>query len=306
MTTVNSGPRPEELMTQGFSAYQNGRAEDAERAFAAAVKQDPTLGDGWYYLGLLAYARKDWLEAETNLRRAITLGASVVNAQHYLGLLPGAKPPSDGATPPELDLTTSPYGLYEALSRSTDPLLRQPLELIDALRMTRHASVTAFLHRFLGAAGVAFLAGYVIAQGRQSLRYAGETSDRATATVLGITGLALAIAAVAWIWIALVALTTRYVIDRGRLQITTGVLNRRTRNLELYRVTDVVLVRTLIQRLTGDGALHLHAIRVGAEKEEVFDLTGVARTGELEVVFQQLLNLIFALRANPYCRGIIS
>ena len=326
VTRLDPGPRPEEPVQRGTAAYRAGDSAAALQAFTEAVERDPNLGTAWFYLGLLAYAREDWPEAEHALRRAITLGASVPNARHYLGLIPGAVPapeppapatapataPADAAPAPgdpaadAIDLTTSPYGLYEALSRATDPLLRQPLPLIDALRMTRRASPTAFLHRFLGATALALLGAYVIAQGRQSLRFAGDTSDRATATGLGVAGLALALMAAGWIWVALVAFTTRYVIDRGRLQITSGVFNRHTRNLELYRVTDVTLVRTLTQRLTGDGSLHLVALGSGTQKEETFELTGLARADELEVIFQQLLNLVFALRANSYARGIIS
>ena len=50
---------------------------------------------------------------------------------------------------------------------------------------------------------------------------------------------------------------TRYRITDQRLQITTGVFSRTTKNLELYRVKDVRLHRSFLQRMVDIGTIEL-------------------------------------------------
>ncbi len=50
----------------------------------------------------------------------------------------------------------------------------------------------------------------------------------------------------------------RYEIGSDRILVTTGWLNRRTEELELYRVRDLTLEEPFFQRLFGAGTLILH------------------------------------------------
>ena len=50
----------------------------------------------------------------------------------------------------------------------------------------------------------------------------------------------------------------RYEIGSERILVTTGWLSRRTEELELYRVRDLVLEEPFFQRLFGAGTLILH------------------------------------------------
>lgn len=59
------------------------------------------------------------------------------------------------------------------------------------------------------------------------------------------------------IWQWLVVRNTRYVLTDQRLRKTTGVLNRSTDDLELYRVKDSRLTQSLWQRMVGLGDIEL-------------------------------------------------
>lgn len=50
---------------------------------------------------------------------------------------------------------------------------------------------------------------------------------------------------------------TRYAVTNQRLRKSTGILNRRHDDLELYRVKDITLDEPLLQRLVGLGTLTL-------------------------------------------------
>lgn len=68
------------------------------------------------------------------------------------------------------------------------------------------------------------------------------------------------------LWVAVVALalgrwlvrrSTHYVVTSQRLRITTGVLTTETEDVELRRVRDTTVQRTLYQRMTGLGDVRL-------------------------------------------------
>ena len=50
---------------------------------------------------------------------------------------------------------------------------------------------------------------------------------------------------------------TRYALDRERFYMDTGFFNTRFDEVRLYRITDVVLTRSLGQRIFGTGTLHV-------------------------------------------------
>jgi uncharacterized membrane protein YdbT with pleckstrin-like domain len=73
----------------------------------------------------------------------------------------------------------------------------------------------------------------------------------------------------AWLWVlagvALVAMLIQWLVIRcrvyevttERLRLTTGILTRRTDEMELYRVQDVTLIEPLTARLLGLGTIRL-------------------------------------------------
>jgi uncharacterized membrane protein YdbT with pleckstrin-like domain len=90
--------------------------------------------------------------------------------------------------------------------------------------------------------------------------------------------LALPLAWALWRW--LVVRFTNYELTSERLRLATGVLNRRTEELELYRVKDSTLEQPILLRIFGlsnvvirssdptHPSIALHAIRRGAEVRE--------------------------------------
>jgi hypothetical protein len=132
----------------------------------------------------------------------------------------------------------------------------------------------------------------------------------------GLTILAAIAIAVTAIGVARVK-TMRITIARGRLQIRKGILARRVSNIELWRVRNVELDRTLANRLTGDGGIVVEltgtatangrrrARRRNPQQGEIITLVGLTHGQRLDDAYQQLLNLVFLLRGNPVVKGII-
>jgi hypothetical protein len=113
--------------------------------------------------------------------------------------------------------------------------------------------------------------------------------------------------------------TMRITVDRGRLQIRKGIFARRVSNIELWRVRNIELDRTLANRLTGDGAIVVELTGTATtsgrrrarrrnhnpQQGEIIHLVGLTYGQRLDDAYQQLLNLVFLLRGNPVVKGII-
>jgi hypothetical protein len=92
-------------------------------------------------------------------------------------------------------------------------------------------------------------------------------------------------------------LSTRYDIERGRIRITRGLFEQTITSKELYRILDVRLRRSLINRLTRDGVL---TVKIANEPDLV--LVGLAKWPELKVIQRKLLDIVDLLRKNPYVK----
>ena len=70
--TTRAGAQPDAsfLYYRGLAEFKTGKAADAERSFNAAVKADPKNARALYYLGRLAFERKDFDGAIAMLNRA--------------------------------------------------------------------------------------------------------------------------------------------------------------------------------------------------------------------------------------------
>ena len=70
--TTRAGAQPDAsfLYYRGLAEFKTGKAADAERSFSAAVKADPKNSRALYYLGRLAFERKDFDAAIAMLNRA--------------------------------------------------------------------------------------------------------------------------------------------------------------------------------------------------------------------------------------------
>ncbi len=121
------------------------------------------------------------------------------------------------------------------------------------------------------------------------------------AIVLGFAGAVLWWLFVWWIlWAVVRSWTTQVVIDKGRLQVSWGLLGRHRSNLELWRIQSLELHRGLINRMTGTGYF-----RVETHDKATYLIPGPEEGKKLDQLFQELLDLVYLLRANPIIKGII-
>jgi tetratricopeptide (TPR) repeat protein len=68
------------LYSRGLAEVKLNKVADAERSFAAAVKADPKHAYSLYYLGYLAYNRREWDAAINSLNRATASDPRLSNA----------------------------------------------------------------------------------------------------------------------------------------------------------------------------------------------------------------------------------
>ncbi|MDX1952419.1 MAG: PH domain-containing protein [Verrucomicrobiota bacterium] len=69
-----------------------------------------------------------------------------------------------------------------------------------------------------------------------------------------------AIASLLFVGVLLSVKSTQYELTTERLRITTGILTKRTEEMELYRVRDATLVQPFLLRLFGKGNIEIIAV----------------------------------------------
>ena len=80
--TSRPGAQPDAVMLyyRGLAEYRTGKPADAERSFNAAVKADPKNTAALFYLGRIAFERKDYDAAVASLNRATASDARLAEA----------------------------------------------------------------------------------------------------------------------------------------------------------------------------------------------------------------------------------
>ncbi len=104
----------------------------------------------------------------------------------------------------------------------------------------------------------------------------------------------------ALIWCSLQSSLTTVAIDRGRLVVTSGVLVRTVRCLELFRITGIEFKRGVIHQCTNTGYYVIHT-----PNEPPLIVPGPGEAKSLITLHHRLLDLVFLLRANGNIKGII-
>ncbi|HYE12936.1 MAG TPA: tetratricopeptide repeat protein [Pyrinomonadaceae bacterium] len=109
-------PRAGLLYLRGLAEVKTGRAADAERSFAAALRADPKDKGSLYYLGQMAFQKGDYTTAVNMFNRATLVDPKLVQAWQLLthAYLRRAQ----GATGPKADAD------YLAAVRASESLLR--------------------------------------------------------------------------------------------------------------------------------------------------------------------------------------
>jgi len=109
---------------------------------------------------------------------------------------------------------------------------------------------------------------------------------------------------------------TKIRVAQGRIQIEKGVFRKRRKNYDIWRILNIELEQSLVNRWTGDGTLALilsplasadrrHRGKKHSGAEQFVDVIGLAHGDDLEPTYQKLLSLTFDLRGNPVVKGII-
>ena len=189
------------------------------------------------------------------------------------------------------------YGVYALIRRDQSPLAKETLQLIDATRMRVHPRFSAFLGNVL----------------RPIVQYA----VLAIIALVIVNLLKVQVPLVVWPLLLVLPIvvivaklieikTTTITIEGGRMLVSKGVFSREEHNIELYRVLDIVLQRSFLNRLTGDGTLILTIEGIHGSRDPFrVPLPGLARIGELEELFKRLRSLVLLLRTGPWGKGLI-
>jgi hypothetical protein len=75
-----------ELLRDGVESYSNGDMENSEKSFRAALEQEPNSNVAYYYLGLIAYSKKDYTSADQLYQKSADLGINASLVNYALGV----------------------------------------------------------------------------------------------------------------------------------------------------------------------------------------------------------------------------
>lgn len=337
--TVTSAPSPAagvrgaDLLAEGRALLEQHRYDESRRVFLKATAFPEAAAEAHYGLGVLALSQGDNRLAQGYFREAIRSDPQHANALFQLGHIselnnasaeaidfyrqalsaqpthaaalarlrqlgggnagqapsPAVPAQPDAYQPVQGNLSGYQYGVYEFLLQDGSALSKQAVALMDALKTEVRPRFPAYVGRSLhGIIRPIFIVLLSIA----------------TAGLIPLIG---------YIRVR----CTRIRISQGRLQIEKGVFSKHLKNVDIWRVLNIELERTFINRMTGDGTLVLILSPLAAAdrhrrkrkkqpgSEQFVDVIGLAKGRRLEETYQQLLNLTFLLRGNPVVKGII-
>ncbi|MBX3463225.1 MAG: PH domain-containing protein [Planctomycetes bacterium] len=102
------------------------------------------------------------------------------------------------------------------------------------------------------------------------------------------------------LWRYLLVRTLRYELSSQRFRVTSGVLSRRTDDLELFRVKDTAFTQTLFQRLFGLGTI---AMATSDESSPRISIESIP-AGQGKELREQIRNLVEDLRDRKRVREV--
>jgi tetratricopeptide (TPR) repeat protein len=292
----------------GMALFAQDKLDEADRAFMQCLGLDPRHANALYQRGVICERRGDLNAALENYRAAVASNPAHVSGLRALERLsrsaapPAAAPqrryerddvPDVHAAPPAAAGPIDPvlYGVYEYLRLDPATISKHAVALMDRLEMEVRPSFSAYIGHFL----------------RGVIR----------STFIVILSLTVVFPLIALIVGFIRVKNIRLRIAQGRLQIEKGVFSKRLTNVDLWRVRNIELYRTFLNRMTGGhGTLVLtlnaepaadkrHHGKKHSRSDQFVEVTGLAKADRLDEIFQQLLNLTFLLRGNPIVKGII-
>ena len=283
----------------GYIQLKRGDLSAAEESFKECLGTDPRHADAVFQLGFIAERHGSSAAARAWYQQAISINPQHKGAQGRLRALAGEQ--ANATSQASLqenhnNITEEPapdniadYGVYEFLKQDNSDVSRQAIAIIDDLAIEARPTLIAYLGAYLWRALIVLLLG---------------------AGLLGVYF--LIVGPILLLVLYLYVLSVRIRLHRGRLQIERGLLRRRLKNYDIWRVRNVDLDRRLLNRMSGDGVLvvDLTPYSMGsqtrrARRGNTVRVIGLARGPRLIDVHQKLLSLEFLLRGNPVVKGII-
>lgn len=276
----------------GVARLKLGDLDGAADRFQRAVEADSGNADALYGLGVVAEGRGADARAVTLYEHALAADPNHADASRKL-----RQHRAEAAL-------AQRWGVYAYVLTDKSPLARKSLRLMESLRGRGRPSLVAYFGRY-------FLHFVVLGAALIVLAVSGPQPEGDAAVSIPWAALSVAIGLFVLAVFCIRVLTTEVELDKGRLQVERGVLNKRRTSIELWRIRDIELRRPLVNRLTRDGTLVLSLSPSGATRlpgrrgQGRIRVTGLLRGRRLGESYQDLLNLVFVLRSNAQVKGII-
>jgi len=283
----------------GYIQLKRGDLSAAEESFKECLRTDPRHADAAFQRGFIAEHHGSSAAARAWYQQAISINSQHKGAQGRLRAMAGEHANATSQASLQEDHSNiaeepapgnvADYGVYEFLKQDNSVVSRQAIAIIDDLAIEARPTLIAYLGAYLWRALIVLLLGVGLL--------------RAYFLIVGPVLLLV---------LYLYVLSVRIRLHRGRLQIERGLLRRRLKNHDIWRVRNVDLDRRLLNRMSGDGVLvfDLTPYSMGsqtrrARRGNTVRVIGLARGPRLIDVHQKLLSLEFLLRGNPVVKGII-
>lgn len=276
-------------------------AKRAKESFKSCIENDPSNANAYYNLGLIFEQEKTVEAARGYFLKAVKCDSNHHEALQKLRLLPSLSPADTSEfTTAQPSLMNGFYGLLEqdVQSKSHSAAISQSaLSLMDGVRIIdRVPYKSAFLGQILGLLFMPLI--LLLAVVFPLFGSLPRPAERLV--VLLIFAIFAFFCILGMVSVVLKVRNTRYTIDQGRLVIRSGIVARERGNHELYRVHDLGISQSFLNRLTKDGTLWLKIDEAGTIR-----LRGLAKYDDLQSVMERLRNLVFVLRMHPHVKGIV-
>lgn len=265
--------------------FSEGDYQQAASLYKAATTFPATAAAATYGLGVCALKAGDSTTATEFFNRSLQIQPSNANAHYYLGYIAEqqgnvaaavkeyneavSRNPRHTLARQRLQRLSSPpaEGIYAILGTSTAPEAKQAETLARKLETERSARKIAYVGYYWPRLFLLFLVATILEFGGIHLiqsdvfvrllkvHPSGVTNTTGTQLMI-LVCIISQIAVIAYAaWVVIRASFTSYRFFQGRFQIEHGVMFRKITNINLWQLRNILLKRTLVNVLTGDGAV---------------------------------------------------
>lgn len=302
----------------GVIQAKRGSLSDAVVSFRNSVALDPHNVNAYSFLGDISEKLRQPEQALQFFSKALEIDPSQTALRNRVERL-SAQLKVVTSVQEDPSATVEQYGIYEYIQKDPSPLAKQTISLIDSLTVKAatprlSASIGSILLTLVASFVIPFFLYILLVKNLIPMMYPIRSVNhrvvqspiaQSATTLIVFASIALGILLIAKVVTSILKVkTTTITIDKGRLQITKGILSREQQNYELYRVQDIELHQSFVNRLTHDGTLALHIVP-GRGEAHLVKISGLSSIDELRIMFDRLRNLILLLRSGTWGKGVI-